>query len=543
MHDPYPGLINFTSIMRLTQAWHRRVFITCVSLVAIGLPLSNALMSIGGLGLALNWFVEGGLKNKVRNFFDQPSAILLVSVFLLYSAGLLWTEPQNLDEGLKSLRIVLPLLLFPVVFSTVNPLSRKEFLWVCAVFIIGVLIGAVAGSFKYWEIKDIPGHDFRAVSVFISHIRFSLMICLAVLMLVAGASYIGKFWPLFLVIALSLGSFLVMALQAFTGMLVLFLLGIAALFWTTARIRKTSVRTIAIAALLLVPLATVIWLMQKIDSFYPETPTDYSLLETYTERGGVYDHHPERTGFENGHPIWTYVCYEELEEAWSLRSEIPFFGGKDAKGQYVYTTIIRFLASKGERKDYVALMNLTDNEITLIEKGVANQRFQHGGPIDNRVYQVLWELTSYWNGQRIDGNSVVQRLEYWKTGWEIWKGHFLIGVGTGDVKQAFAEQYERDQSILSSGWRLLAHNQYLTMGLTFGLPGLLLFISALVWPVIALKHARSAFYLGFLFIAAMSMFGEDTLNTQAGVTFFAFFNAFFLFAAKNQLPDMARTSR
>jgi len=35
-------------------------------------------------------------------------------------------------------------------------------------------------------------------------------------------------------------------------------------------------------------------------------------------------------------------------------------------------------------------------------------------------------------------------------------------------------------------------------------------------------------YLSFFIIAVISFLTEDTLETQAGVTFFAFFNSFFL---------------
>ena len=66
------------------------------------------------------------------------------------------------------------------------------------------------------------------------------------------------------------------------------------------------------------------------------------------------------------------------------------------------------------------------------------------------------------------------------------------------------------------------------MGTAFGIIGMFWFLGALFYPIIAEKKILDFFYLTFFTIAFLSMLTEDTLESQAGVTFFAFFNSLFL---------------
>ncbi len=88
------------------------------------------------------------------------------------------------------------------------------------------------------------------------------------------------------------------------------------------------------------------------------------------------------------------------------------------------------------------------------------------------------------------------------------------------------------KSKLAPKWRLHSHNQYLSIAVAFGLIGLLWFLFTLFYPVIKLKMTFDYLYITFFIIALISFFNEDTLETQAGVTFYSFLNSFLLFARK-----------
>ena len=149
-----------------------------------------------------------------------------------------------------------------------------------------------------------------------------------------------------------------------------------------------------------------------------------------------------------------------------------------------------------------------------------------------RITKIVWEINSYLQGENPSGHSTTQRIEFWKASVMIIKENFFFGVGTGDVKNVFSEQYEKINSPLTKYFRLRSHNQFLAIGTAFGFFGIIWFLLALFYPLLKKKNRIDYFYVTFFIIAILSMITEDTLETQAGVTFFAFFNCLFLFARK-----------
>jgi O-antigen ligase len=104
-------------------------------------------------------------------------------------------------------------------------------------------------------------------------------------------------------------------------------------------------------------------------------------------------------------------------------------------------------------------------------------------------------------------------------------------VGTGDVPQAFAQTYDEIHSPLKEEFRFRAHNQYLAIAVAFGIVGLVFFLFVLLYPWLSSKRNHTYLFMVFLTIMLLSMFPEDTLETQAGATLFAFFVSLLLFAS------------
>ena len=171
------------------------------------------------------------------------------------------------------------------------------------------------------------------------------------------------------------------------------------------------------------------------------------------------------------------------------------------------------------------MKKLKDEEVKAIEQGIPNKYYLDHFAIQNRIYTTLFEIDTYHKFAYAEGFSLGMRLEYWKTASRIIAKEPWLGVGTGDVPQAFELQYHLDKSSLSEKNRRRAHNQFLTIWLTFGIGGLIYF---LIYLFIPLKRSQHKFYPIFFIIVFLSFFTEDTLETQAGVTFFALFNSLFL---------------
>ena len=105
----------------------------------------------------------------------------------------------------------------------------------------------------------------------------------------------------------------------------------------------------------------------------------------------------------------------------------------------------------------------------------------------------------------------------------------MIGVGTGDINQAYADKYESLNSMLVPQFRHRAHNQFLAIFVTFGVIGFIWFLISLIYPGLKMKKMYRYHYFVFWITLMLSMLVEDTLETQMGVTLFAFFNALLLF--------------
>lgn len=514
------------------EKYHRYIYLFSLFLLAIGLPISNFFMSLSQIIIICNWVLEGNLKNKLSAFFQNKTALILSSIFLLHIVGLAYTSDFN--YAFKDLRIKLPLLVLPLVISTSEPISAKLFNTILKTFVAAIIFGTIASMLALTGIIHHKVVDTRSISIFISHIRFSLLICVAIFVSlyfsIKSAPLLSKTgW---LTIILWLIIFLVI-LESLTGIAVLIITGMALTIYWLATSPNRLIKFGGLFFILFILAGSIYYISTTINQTTEHKKINREELLLYTSRGNLYEHEINSTATENGNLIWVNFCSKELEEAWNKRSTIKF-EEKDLNGNNINFTIMRFLASKGGNKDADAIEKLSDNEIKAIERGAANINYQDISSLKGRIHETLWEIDVYRTTGNANGHSLTQRFEYWKTAIGIIKKNLFIGVGTGDVAKAFEEEYTSNNSTLSQQWRLRAHNQYLTIAVTYGVIGFCWFLFAFFYPLFNKKNRCNLIYTSFFIIAAISFFTEDTLETQAGVTFYAFLNTFLLFSKKEQ---------
>ena len=190
------------------------------------------------------------------------------------------------------------------------------------------------------------------------------------------------------------------------------------------------------------------------------------------------------------------------------------------------------MTSKGLRKDAEGVQQLNDRDIRNVELGIANYHYSKKINLNSRIYKILWEYQSFKFDKNPGGHSLLQRFEFWKASIGIIKNHFWLGVGTGDMDDAFQNQYKEMNTNLNPEFWNRAHNQFFAIFIAFGIFGFLWFIFTLVYPSMKMKLFFDYRYFVFFVIIILSMLVEDTLETQMGVTLYAFFNAFLLFGRK-----------
>jgi O-antigen ligase/polysaccharide polymerase Wzy-like membrane protein len=500
-----------------------------ILLLVASLPLSRVVMSISQMFLIAGWLVGGDYKVKLQKFIHCRPALLIFSIYLLHIIGLLWSS--DMEYAMKDLRIKVPLLILPFIFSSVKPLTKNHFILVLITGISAVIAGTLLSTAVYLGFMFDKVNDVRSISLFISHIRFALLICVSIF----SSSWLAyHFYEsskiksiIFLCAVIWLIAFLFI-LNSLTGLVIFFTVTILLAIYYLSKSGTRIIQFIIIILLTGVSYSTYKYVSGIMEQITEKPDVNFNALDTLTASGNEYQHNTVDRSSENGHYVWLYICEKELEKEWNSRSKINY-RDKDLKGQSLKSTLLRYLTSLGYKKDSVGVSKLSDNDIGFIEQGLANHLYAKGGSITPRIREVLWEVNEYNNGGNPSGHSVVQRLEYWKTSIAIISKYPFFGVGTGDAPIAFHNQYQIMNTRLSEQWQLRSHNQYLAIGVTFGIVGLIWFLMALFYPLSSIYGRSSFLYITFFLIASLSMITEDTLETQAGVTFFAFFSCLYLF--------------
>lgn len=516
-----------------SQSSGRLLFLFSLILFAIGLPLSSFLVSISQFLLLFSWLIEGDYKNKFRLFVDNKVIWIFLILPLLDLFWLLNTT--DLHYALKDIKIKLPLLILPLLLGTSNPISRKELQLVLASFVFAVFCGTIVTSSILSGIYPYPYRNVRDTSIFISHIRFGLMIVFSLVLLgsfIASAIQIRNrkktFWLLLLFVWFL---FFLIILQSLTSWVILFLSVFFVFFIFYKQINSKTLR-FSLSAILFIFFLLVCGLIGKVShDFYFKKNPHFSDLSTQTARGNLYTNDTLSTDKENGYYVEVLICNEELSQTWPKLSSVPF-DGKDANGFPICGTMIRYLASKGLPKDQDGLLKLDAEDIKMIENGYASCVYRSQFIPYVRIYELIWELDRYFKYGDANGKSVAQRLEFTKTAIHIISENFWFGVGTGDLSTSYQIAYNEIHSLLKKEYQLRAHNQYLTFFVTFGIFGFLLALFSMFGPAWRAGDKKSFILVSFLTIMFLSMVNEDALETQAGVSFYIFFYSLFLFSEK-----------
>lgn len=469
------------------------------------------------------------LAGKFRMLFNNPAAMVAVSLYLLHAIGLFYSN--DVSYALKDLRIKLPLISLPVILATTPALDKKRFHRLIDFFILAVFAGTLASMYVFFT-RHVS--DPRELSIFISHIRFSLTICFAIfamIHLLYKREYRSGFHKLILIAGIVWFFLFLFILESITGILITAILTFIMILYLGLRIKNNALKYSLLILSITATAASVHYFRNFVRDFSHAPAVDFSKLDRYTIYGTPYLHDTCSYGVENGKFVGLYISHTELRNEWNRRSELSY-DGPDRKGQQLSHTLIRYLHSKNLRKDAEGIRSLSEKEIKHIENGVASAVYLDNLNLRSRFEQIAMGYSNYIRHGDPNASSVMQRIEYWKTSLYIVKHNWLTGVGTGDLNEAFSAAYEELDSKLEPDFRKRSHNQFLAIFIAFGIFGLAWFMFTLIFPPLKLGKFTDYYYVVFFVIIIMSMLTEDTLETQAGATFFAFFNALLLFSRR-----------
>ncbi len=475
-----------------------------VAIAIIGMVFSHALMSLALIMMAIRTvFISKSTLKKT------PKDILIVSLsfFILVCLGILWS--QNVNTALAQLNKLLPFLVFPLYFFSIDLPKEKSLKQLASLYILTLFVATCIGVYNLLNTEN---PDYRTIMPYCSHIRFAINLVLAVSFMtiytyrnhkalkkenIALLIFFILWFCIYLLISASLtGICLILCIIVFFSIR----------YGLNNLTNRKSLIFFLIPFVLIMPFIHIISVYAK-DYFVPKDSVEKEMM------------------IENGHYIYDNVDAEQLNMG------LKKYLGKtenDKFESYSYTDIaLRYLNSKGLTKDLKGWSQLDSADLTNIKNGIPNYVYAENNPIKERLYKIFFEIEAYRKQGHVKGSSLIQRLDLWYNSIEAIKQNILFGVGTGDATSEIEKQMRENNSQLQ-GEGLKSHNQYISITLTFGIVGFIIFCIFLFYPLFRLNMNKNPHYSVFFLVFILSMFTEDTFDNQAGIILFCFWNFFFI---------------
>ncbi|MBA3665130.1 MAG: O-antigen ligase family protein [Bacteroidetes bacterium] len=471
-----------------------------------------------------NWLLEADFKRKWTELRSNKLFWILSSVFLMHVAGLLYTS--DLAAGIDDVRIKLPLLFLPLVFFTTKPLSRNEFHFLLYCFLLGSFIN-ITWCYIYSFVLH-KNEIARSASRFMSHIRLGLYLNVAIAACVyfifVHAAWSKKIFFICLMICFLFSMYVLGLASGFADFFILIFLAVLYLIFK---------QNLKFKAILIFVLITGIYIVGKyVNKVYESqvlvNNSSYNSVKERSANGRLYSQLDLHGQKENGNYVFINIQFDELHQQWNRRCPEDSFAYKPAYNLKRYEVLLRYLSGKALTKDSAGVCQLTAEDVNNIKNNIQNHETSTWSYLHKRVYEIVYEYEEFKNKRNVNGHSLTMRPYFWKAAILNIKSHPLAGVGTGDVQAEMNKTYIAIHSPLQKNWFKRPHNQFLTIAVALGIGGLLVFILSLVAPLIQLNGKLHVLFYAFFILAIISFLLEDTLESQAGATFFAFFNTLFI---------------
>jgi len=472
--------------LKLRQAViQEKIHFFILSLLLVGIISSKFFLSLGMMLGGLNLLLVADFKGYFANLKKNRFFIFILLFYLIHLLGMFWTE--DTAHGFDDLRVKASLIAIPLLICSKPILNLTTIKNLFLLFILTLTVTSIYNVIIYMFLREnFELNDIRDLSRFGSHIRYGILIAIGIPVLIELKSYYPKWKYLFLLVGLWF-LFYSYYSQVLSGIIAVLIVVFGTLLWKLFNAKKYGWALGIISIFLVLISSTILYLMIPIEN-NETSPANYI----------------------------------SLKEEWCKRSLIPF-DSLDLRKQKLSSTLERYLHSKNLPLRGEGVLKLSSKDIHNIELGYADINETKSG-LMARLYGVRFQIH---NASDPNGHSILERLEYWKTSWQVIKENWVFGVGTGDKKNSMVQMYEIKNSSLLPERRLRPHNTYITVCLTFGVLGLFFFCYILFNFLRFQLKNQSLFGFLFICVAIITFIFEDTLETQMGVSFFAFFFALF----------------
>ena len=257
----FPPVVDSNGAVSWRLTVHSAIYFLLLVVLIGSQPVSNFMMSGMEILLAVNWALEWDMRAKWQRARRSP---LLWAFLVLMVVHLVWMIPsQNAAYGWNDIFKKLPLLAIPLVVLTSRPLVRRQLTMMLFAFVGTVFVATIIGRIRLATIPDLP---YRQIIPFISHIRFAMNVCLAIVVIVwfcvertkrTGRLFSDWLLWVLLAVTVALVDFL-FKLRSYTAFVMLFVVSVVllAVFWR--RIANRWLAFVLTTAVVLVAAVTML---------------------------------------------------------------------------------------------------------------------------------------------------------------------------------------------------------------------------------------------------------------------------------------------
>ena len=516
--------------MELLNNWKKNLYVLSLLAFLLALPTSVAFITGTIIALFVVWILTGNYKEKWNRLIHNRNALLLMSIPLLYLLGLAFTNHFNI--GFQELNKSLSWFFFAFILGSSPPVSHKITLRLLGIYIATVTLAAAAALLTIIYSKVNPFFNFRSVT-WIDHIPFSYQIGFSIWLLIYFMmnEKISKLVKLSLLLLISFLFVTLLALKSWNGYLYFSVMSISAFIFLIWNSKKKILKLAFICGLILTIALPTLYIYHCVQKFYNITEYSPEDIPQYTPNGNLYHHDFQDKTKENGNYVMLFICDEELIPLWNARSQKKY-DDETSDGYSFGNILIRYMTSKGLRKDAAGFAQLSQKDIDNIENEITNHIYAtHKLSIYPRIYETIWEIDIYLMDKNPNNKSLAQRIEQALLAFHIIKKNVWVGIGLGNNADAYDRAIMDSESKLAHQITGSAHDQYLNYLIRFGILGTLYILGVLLW-VFFTGRKNNPFLLTIFFVSILvTNFGEANWETFIGLNFFAFFFCFFMWIA------------
>lgn len=158
--------------------------------------------------------------------------------------------------------------------------------------------------------------------------------------------------------------------------------------------------------------------------------------------------------------------------------------------------------------------------------------------MDDLKTRMITDLKDELTESGLNVNTVEPRIRRWESAWQLIKQSPAYGYGSGSEIALLKEAYYRGKLYHSYLHELNAHNQYLSMLIKTGIPGLCVLLFLFFSGFRYVFRSREILFGSFLVIICSVSFSENVMDANKGIFFFSCFFSLFYLGGKKKAGDL-----